>query len=99
MDMGLKGTVAIITSVSGGIGMAATQELTPTERVTLSETNQRIAERTAGMVSTGHMPSRAPNPVATPLPPLKRSQSGNMCPHTAAPATASQRQASALVMG
>ena len=56
-------------------------ELKETKRVRY---NTRINTPTQHNAVHGEMPSTNPNNVATPLPPLKSAQIGNICPSTAA---------------
>ncbi len=65
-----------------------------TKRVIASTSTQTSSAARQGSVSSGHMATIPPNPVATPLPPLKPSQGEYMWPSSAAIATANQSHTS-----
>lgn len=79
-------TIADKTTIPGS-STAATQELTPTIRVTRTLSTNTTSTPSPATVSTGAIPSIAPNPVATPFPPLPRRYTGYICPSTHALAT------------
>src|SRR5690606_33827502 len=78
-----------------GSATAATHELTLTYLVRRADTSHATSATAPAAVSTGNTPSIAPSPVATPLPPFRRSHTGNMCPSSAAAATPRHSQSSA----
>src|SRR4051812_18572445 len=88
--MAIRQAMAVMAKNAGGLAVAPEQSsaaAAPASEPTLEmRTIAYVASQTAAPASaaSGASASATPRPVATPLPPRKRSQTGKQCPTTAA---------------
>ena len=78
------------TNSPAGTDTAAHTLAKPTYRLTTTTATHTTTATPIGTVITGHKPSIAPKPVATPFPPLNPSQTGYICPMIVVAATPNQ---------